>query len=104
MFGRRVFASAPIPPSMFARLNISSAQQAQRRLPSLVPVSSIMARPMSSTSLSFISGASIGGLATAQGMCPPNALLEHIDLMLAGALSALQTITYTNLVLVTSRK
>lgn len=36
MFGRRVFGSLPIPQTMYARLNINSAAQASRMLPTLI--------------------------------------------------------------------
>ncbi|KPI83697.1 hypothetical protein ABL78_7265 [Leptomonas seymouri] len=38
MFGRRVFASAPLPRHMWAALHIQNAAQAQRVLPSLAPL------------------------------------------------------------------
>ncbi|KAK7198617.1 hypothetical protein NESM_000824800 [Novymonas esmeraldas] len=41
MFGRRVFASAPLPRQMWAKLHIQNAAQAQRMLPSLVPLASL---------------------------------------------------------------
>lgn len=44
MFGRRVMSSCPIPPSMYARLGINSAQQANRVLPAMVPISSLLSR------------------------------------------------------------
>ncbi|CCW64726.1 unnamed protein product [Phytomonas sp. EM1] len=41
MFGRRVFASAPIPRHLYARLHIQTSSQAARRMPSLAPLSSL---------------------------------------------------------------
>ncbi|KPI89179.1 hypothetical protein ABL78_1742 [Leptomonas seymouri] len=41
MFGRRVFASAPLPRHMWAALHIQNAAQAQRVLPSLAPLVSL---------------------------------------------------------------
>jgi hypothetical protein len=38
MFGRRVFASAPLPRYMWAKMHIQNAAQAQRMLPSLAPL------------------------------------------------------------------
>lgn len=38
MLGRRVFASAPLPRHMWAKLHIQSAAQAKRLLPSLAPL------------------------------------------------------------------
>ncbi|TPP41749.1 MBOAT, membrane-bound O-acyltransferase family protein [Leishmania donovani] len=41
MFGRRVFASAPLPRHMWAKLHIQNAAQAQRMLPSLAPLAAV---------------------------------------------------------------
>ncbi|CCW71872.1 unnamed protein product [Phytomonas sp. Hart1] len=41
MFGRRVFASAPLPRRLYARLHIQSSAQAARRLPSLTPLTAL---------------------------------------------------------------
>ena len=41
MFGRRVFASAPLPRHMWAKLHIQNAAQAQRMLPTLAPLISL---------------------------------------------------------------
>ncbi|TPP41742.1 hypothetical protein CGC20_8635 [Leishmania donovani] len=44
MFGRRVFASAPLPRHMWAKMHIQNAAQAQRMLPSLAPLVSSLGR------------------------------------------------------------
>ncbi|CBZ25811.1 conserved hypothetical protein [Leishmania mexicana MHOM/GT/2001/U1103] len=44
MFGRRVFASAPLPRHMWAKMHIQNAAQAQRILPSLAPLVSSLGR------------------------------------------------------------
>ncbi|TPP50940.1 MBOAT, membrane-bound O-acyltransferase family protein [Leishmania donovani] len=44
MFGRRVFASAPLPRHMWAKLHIQNAAQAQRMLPSLAPLAAVEGR------------------------------------------------------------
>ncbi|GET88030.1 hypothetical protein, conserved [Leishmania tarentolae] len=44
MFGRRVFASAPLPRHMWAKMHIQNATQAQRMLPSLAPFISSLGR------------------------------------------------------------
>ncbi|KAG5507096.1 hypothetical protein JKF63_05842 [Porcisia hertigi] len=44
MFGRRVFASAPLPRHMWAKMHIQNATQAQRMLPSLAPLVSSISR------------------------------------------------------------
>ncbi|KAG5480610.1 hypothetical protein LSCM1_06314 [Leishmania martiniquensis] len=44
MFGRRVFASAPLPRHMWVKMHVQSAAQAQRRLPSLAPLVSSLGR------------------------------------------------------------
>ncbi|KPA82916.1 putative mitochondrial hypothetical protein [Leptomonas pyrrhocoris] len=44
MFGRRVFASAPLPRHMWAKLHIQNAAQARRMLPSLAPLASSLGR------------------------------------------------------------
>ncbi|KAK7197951.1 hypothetical protein NESM_000749800 [Novymonas esmeraldas] len=44
MFGRRVFASAPLPRQMWAKLHIQNAAQAQRMLPSLAPLAASLGR------------------------------------------------------------
>lgn len=41
MFGRRVFATRAIPQTMYRSLHIASARQANRMVPSLVPVTSL---------------------------------------------------------------
>eukprot|EP00796_Vickermania_ingenoplastis_P003987 gene3987-2842_t len=38
MFGRRMFSSSSIPRAMYSRLHINSAAQAQRLVPSLIPI------------------------------------------------------------------
>eukprot|EP00744_Colponema_vietnamica_P003424 GILI01005250.1.p1 GENE.GILI01005250.1~~GILI01005250.1.p1 ORF type:complete len:133 (+),score=30.06 GILI01005250.1:36-401(+) len=99
MFGRRVFASAPIPPSMFARLNISSVQQAQRRLPSLMPINAAMARSMGSSSLVQLLTGAGGGLVMSQQLAmagSSDAVLEQINLILSGALGKYQAPTVTS--------
>lgn len=89
MFGRRIFASAPIPPSMYAKLNISSAQQAQRRLPSLVPVTNQMTRSLGTSSLVQLLTGAGGGLAVTESLVvgggSQDALVEQISLLLASA-------------------
>ncbi|CAJ1022124.1 hypothetical protein, conserved [Leishmania lindenbergi] len=47
MFGRRVASSCRIPASMYARLHISSPQQANRMLPPLVPITTSIYRSVS---------------------------------------------------------
>ena len=44
MFGRRVFASAPLPRHMWAKLHIQNAAQAQRMLPTLAPLAASLGR------------------------------------------------------------
>ncbi|KPA82905.1 putative mitochondrial hypothetical protein [Leptomonas pyrrhocoris] len=44
MFGRRVFASAPLPRHMWAKLHIQNAAQARRMLPSLAPLAALEGR------------------------------------------------------------
>ncbi|CAG9572837.1 conserved hypothetical protein [Leishmania major strain Friedlin] len=41
MFGRRVFASAPLPRHMWVKMRIQNAAQAQRMLPSLAPLAAV---------------------------------------------------------------
>lgn len=43
MFGRRVFGTGGIPRTMYQKLHIVSAQQANRMVPSLVPITSLFA-------------------------------------------------------------
>ncbi|KAG5507373.1 hypothetical protein GH5_07471 [Leishmania sp. Ghana 2012 LV757] len=44
MFGRRVFASSPLPRHMWAKMHVQNAAQAQRMLPSLAPLVSSLGR------------------------------------------------------------
>lgn len=83
MFGRRVFASGAIPQTMYRRLHIASARQANRMLPSLVPVTSIFAngatqvQPLSNTG-ALLSG-SEGGQAL-EAAVPPSFLSTVLGL------------------------
>lgn len=51
MFARRVFASAGIPRSMYASLNINTAAQASRLLPGFIPLTGAYAHSVRSFSL-----------------------------------------------------
>ncbi|RNF09180.1 hypothetical protein TraAM80_02325 [Trypanosoma rangeli] len=55
MFGRRVFASASLPRHMWASLHIQNKRQAQRVLPSLTPLASLMASCQLSSVASVLS-------------------------------------------------
>ncbi|CAJ1988276.1 conserved [Leishmania donovani] len=55
MFGRRVASCCCIPASMYARLHISSPQQASRMLPPLVPITTSICRSVSGGTGAFAS-------------------------------------------------
>lgn len=63
MFGRRVFGSGAIPQTMYQKLHIVSARQANRMVPSLVPITSL-----------FASGAT-----HVQPLCTTGALMSSSD-------------------------
>lgn len=56
MFSRRVFGSGAIPRTMYTRLHISSNVQAQRLVPSLIPLSVSIQRSVPLQRLLEISG------------------------------------------------
>ena len=98
MFSRRIFASAPIPPHMYAALNISSAQQAARRLPSLVPVTASVAKSMGSSSLLQLAAGAGSGLAVGDALSAGgnanSAIMEQLSLiMLNSTLAVLMNST-----------
>ncbi|CAD2217612.1 hypothetical protein AGDE_13982 [Angomonas deanei] len=81
MFGRRVFASAAIPRAQWASLHIMSAQQAARRLPSLIPLNTGVARSVESSLL----------LTNGGGLTGTSAISEKLnDLFSKGAIEMSQ--------------
>ncbi|EPY27268.1 hypothetical protein STCU_00473 [Strigomonas culicis] len=74
MFGRRVASSCGIPKTMYARLGINSAKQANRMLPPLVAIQPSIERIVSGNVLGLPSALSTCTLAPMDLAMPPNLL------------------------------
>lgn len=91
MFGRRVFCSGAIPRAMYSSLHISSRGQAQRLLPSMVPIVSSMGlvvMPSMSSLTVDGSGRSMVSASSDMADLEPLASSELIRTLLAAMCSA----------------
>lgn len=90
MFGRRVASSCRIPANMYARLGISSSQQAMRMLPPLVPITTAVSRSVSGGTGVFASLIAGNEVVPTDLTSPANilALLGVTPQVLLGAINA----------------
>ncbi|KAG5507108.1 hypothetical protein JKF63_05854 [Porcisia hertigi] len=90
MFGRRVASSCRIPANMYARLHISSPQQANRMLPPLVPIATTVCRSVSGGTGAFASLVAGSDVVPADLTSPANllSLLGVAPQVLLGTMNA----------------
>ncbi|KPA82943.1 putative mitochondrial hypothetical protein [Leptomonas pyrrhocoris] len=79
MFGRRVASSCRIPASMYTRLRISSPRQANRMLPPLISVSTLVGRSVSGGANTFASLAT-GSESVPSDLASPSNLLSLLSM------------------------
>lgn len=88
MFGRRVASSCGIPANMYTRLHISSAKQAKRMLPPLVPVTSLVSSSVSG-GIGLFASFGVGGEVVPSDLSSPANILSLLGMTPRGLLTTI---------------